>query len=271
VGLLTVCPVVHLEGEDRAFAIRGRNARYVHLPQKGEGFFADLAYMATCSMKMLRKTVREPGVDPQDDDEVTAFGRGVGRRFSRYPFPDEVVPWLSGLREIVLEKANNERSAQGLAIDQVLEFRVEASAPNRWTQAPYKLTLVLLLKDGVLLDSTDPQPISDQLNQFLNPTYRAKPMAEAIAKKLMANQLDSSISPPPMEDRVHLWFALAERWAALCVPKSQSSQPDSVKNAVEGGSFGVDLVPENEFSYARYRHSEMLDVQHLSPSYPLGD
>jgi hypothetical protein len=65
-----------------------------------------------------------------------------------------------------------------------------------------------------------------------------------------------------------LWLALAEAWAARCTPRERDKGEKAIAEAVADGVVAADIVSEDEYSLARYRRSEQLDVEHLSPPTP---
>jgi hypothetical protein len=88
----------------------------------------------------------------------------------------------------------------------------------------------------------------------------------AIAQRLAAERTKS----PSSAEVYWLWLALTEAWAALCVPDVRRCSPDEaarIQAAVSG--FDADLVEESAFDLYRYRRSEALDVDHLSPPTPI--
>jgi len=67
-----------------------------------------------------------------------------------------------------------------------------------------------------------------------------------------------------------LWLSLAEAWAARCAPDvGRRSPEDAAKILTAVTGIDADLVDEHGFDLYRYRRSEQLDVDHLSPSVPL--
>jgi hypothetical protein len=58
-------------------------------------------------------------------------------------FPDEAVPWLQPLEQVVQSKANKVTSAEGRVFGNVLELRVECE--NGWRTAPYDLVLAVIV------------------------------------------------------------------------------------------------------------------------------
>jgi hypothetical protein len=85
----------------------------------------------------------------------------------------------------------------------------------------------------------------------------------------IANRLESTTDPV---EKYWLWQALAEAWAMKCRPKDSDLRKldeegsRRVREAVEDGEVAYDLTTVDDFSMYRYKHSEMLDLDYLSPS-----
>jgi hypothetical protein len=93
----------------------------------------------------------------------------------------------------------------------------------------------------------------------------------------IADRLASARAAAPSSASVYwLWLALAEAWAALCKPDlgklrrmGNFSEEDCerIQSTVTG--VDADLVEETGFNLFRYRRSELLDLDHLSPPSPV--
>jgi hypothetical protein len=135
------------------------------------------------------------------------------------------------------------------------------------------LTLVTIVRAGTLpeldeKDQIDPPP---SLQRWLRePSGRLRRTSGEIANRIFAHELDpSGTSPIPAPiDRYHLWLALAEAWAAKCAPRGSDKDDAAVAGAVAGGEIAADILSDDEYPLARYRRSERLDVEHLSPPAP---
>jgi hypothetical protein len=259
-----VAPLVYLPERMADEARDGKRPRYVHVPNFGEYAFADLAAIATIEKDELVDLSHAHGAT--SDMEVRDFGRRVARRFGRFAFPDEVVPWLRPLEEVV-QKKHDRNSAEGFALRQVRQLRVEC--PAGWTTgAPYNLTLCIIPRFDALPslafadDSDDLQeiPISREVRQWLyNDDMTPKATADRIAREIQR----SEAAP---EDLHWLWLALAQSWAQKCTPARRDQTPE-VMRAVE--LIDADAVPEDRYSLLRHRHSEELDLDHLSAPPPV--
>lgn len=266
---VVAAPLVRLSGDELTQATRGTRPRYVAVPAVGTDTFADLDIISTLDKDILVRASATTGVG-LDDMEIRRFGRRVARRFGRFPFPDEVVPWLMPLADVIVSK-HDKLTGEALALEQVVELRVEAT--EGWAIPPYALTLVTIVRAGTLpeLEEDDQiNPPSSLRSWLRTPNGELRRTPGDIAKRLHAHQLDSSgnSSAPTPAERYHLWLALAEAWAARCVPRGRYKDDEAVAGAVAGGAVTADIVSEDEYSLVRYRRSEQLDVDHLSPPTP---
>jgi hypothetical protein len=235
----------------------------------GTDTFADLDIIGTLDKNILASTPVTDGVGPADAD-VRRFGQRIARRFGRFPFPDEVVPWLTPLTDIVTSKYGKE-TGEALALEQVVELRVEAT--DGWAAPPYDLTLVTIVRAGTLPEFDEDEQIDPppSLQRWLRePSGRLRRASGDIANRLFAHKVDTTgttPAPTPAE-RYHLWLALAEAWAAKCTPRGRDRENPAVAEVVAGGEIAADIASDDEYSLARYRRSERLDVEHLSPPAP---
>ncbi len=251
--MVQLAKLVQLSGELAEQATDRRRPRYVAVPAAGEGFFADLDFVTSVHKDHLA-TLETPRRGLTTDDHVREYGRDVGRRYSRFPFPDEVVPWLQPLEDLVREKYAKPQSPLGRVLHEIIELRVEAE--NGWSNgAPYDLTLVMIVEKGVLpAFDGPPEPPRDQQSW-----WNQHPRTAAD----VATRLQSAGTP---EARSFLWNCLGEAMVAKCTPGTR--EPDDVQFAVAGGAFVPEVVSEDEYTLDRVRRSEILDLDHLSTPRP---
>lgn len=262
-ALVAVAPLVQLDYSTAGSARSGRRPRFVHVPERGDDWFADLQQVASVRKDFVVGLDRSHGV--VSDSDISSFGRLVGRRFSRFAFPDEVAYWLQPLEQVARAKHARPQSAEGQLFGEVVQLRLELH--GSWEAAPYALTLVVILAAGVLPafpgDELPELPID--LSNALRPNGVLVP-ADAVAERLRA-------ATDPV-DRYWLWQAMGEAWATRCKPadivltRLDELSRRRVREAVLGQEIGFDVTSEDEFSLYRYRRSEMLDLDHLSPSLP---
>lgn len=249
-----VVPLETLSPEIASLARAGKMPQYVHLPELGDLEFANLEVVATFPKAGIAFFDRTPGVDPNLIGG--AFGKLVGRRFSRFPFPDVLAKWFEPLKKHVSSKSLNSNSPECEFFGRVAQLRIESR--NGWDSShPLEINLIVILEVGTLpMLAEDTLP---EINATLSETlYKGngelKLTSSQIAKKLKA-------STDPAESH-WLWHALAEAWANICHP--EDSSPLEVKRAISGGRVSFELLETVEFTLDRYFKTEMLDLDHLS-------
>lgn len=229
----------------------GKMPRFVHTPELGEDAFADLDIIATIDKDCLKSLARRDGILKVDD--ARKFGRAVGRRPGRFAFPDEVGRWLAKLTDLIGTRSRKPSSPQGALLDAVVEVRVEA--PDNWGSGPpWHLTLVIIVRPGTLPTFVEDEwPVCpDELKSWLyGPETELKRSSSDIAVRLTGDLTN--------EERHYLWEAFGESWAVVCQPPASDR---------ELGSFTAEIVSDDEFTTHRYRRSERLDIDHLSPPAP---
>lgn len=235
---VSLAPIVALGDLDAKNARVGKMPRYVHVPVLGEQYFADLDVIATAPKAELLEHTCERGTST--DEEVRTFGAAIARRFGRFAFPDEVSKLLKPLREIVQSKAPNSQSPLGKVLADVVQLRIEAAGP--WSEPPWDLTLVIILKPGAL-------PSLDDL-----PTDHSVPPSAGLNPSAIADQIVAAADPAELGA---LWNALGESWIDLC------GRPADPIRSIES-----EVVGEDEYTLDRLNRSERLDLDHLSPPTP---
>jgi hypothetical protein len=66
------------------------------------------------------------------------------------------------------------------------------------------------------------------------------------------------------EERYFLWMALGAAWAAKCKPKHSTETVTDAVSTIRG-----EVIEAGEFSLTRVMRSEVLDLDHLSPPWPV--
>lgn len=243
-------PLTYLDDSNARNARDGKWPQYVPVPAISELAFADLEVIGTTTKERLATLRRTPGV--LGDGAIRRFGRDVGRRFSRFAFPDEVVPYLKPLEELIGKASRREQSPLGPFLADIAEIRVEAT--HGWSP-PYRLVLAVILRVSArsTLDDEDLPEIPDDLDTFL---YGGDlPRVPAIAEMLSA-------TGDPV--RIHfLQNAIVDAMAAACVPKDPKQRRPNVVQEITG-----EITTEADFSLHRARRSELLDLDHLSAPTP---
>jgi hypothetical protein len=244
--------VVELDGSERAQAATETNPRLVPLPCLDESHFADLCFIESREKTDLVGSVYTPGIDLGDEQVKRDFSLSITRWFGRFPFPDEVVPWLRPLEQVVREKYRKQSPLGELLRKIVVEIRVEEA--GQWSQTPYKIDVHTIVRAEALPTLPDEVPeVTEFVQRLREPDDSVKPPS-ALA--------ELSASTDGVHKRHHVLHALAESFAALCKPANPGKQPQAVMTAVATTEW--QLWGDDEFPLARIRKSEPLDLEYLS-------
>lgn len=260
---VVVAPVVELNPSQAGNAKRGAMPQFVHLEhQTMDNYFVDLSHCATLTKAALTgMELIYHGVDQDDRESVGKFAARVGRRFSRFPFPDDVQPWFRPLQEQVTRRHGKE-SSLGKILQDVVDIRIESS---NWAAAQMELIVHIIVPAGTVPnpDDFDPDDVPSSLNRQLRPDGILVESATQIASRLvLAEGAVRSILTAP--ERYLLWNAFAEALASLCQKPEQIGVPSAIISAV--ASVTGMLWTDDEFSLNRYNRTESLDLEHLSPA-----
>jgi hypothetical protein len=210
--------------------------------------------VSTISKVDLAQLERKPVVLSSREQRV--FAQRIGRLYTRFPFPDEVQPWLRPMEELLEKKAGKAESPEGRVLQRVLEVRVESEHGWSESEPPYDLTITLLIEDALAEGYPE---TSESLGLWLYDGSRAvKRGASEIAQKLLVAQ--------SLEERTLLYDALAEAWANRC-RSAEADEDPAVASAV--ASLRVEVVPVWEYTMDRAYRSEQLDLDYLSPPRPI--
>lgn len=113
--------LVRLEEPVAGEARRGSRPRFVPVPGAGGDAFADLDVIVTVEKSLLVRLRRIAGLPTETDQR--RFGRGAGRVYSRFAFPDDLSLALAKLVERVRAKHDRD-SDEGRALAALEAIRV---------------------------------------------------------------------------------------------------------------------------------------------------
>jgi hypothetical protein len=246
---------VRLGDREASEARDGKRPRYVHLPQIGDRDFADLDVAMTVSKSHISGLRRRPGV--LTDKEVRRFAGAVARKYGRFPFPDNVTPWLRPLEDVVSSRVRKPNSPEGRVLEEVVELRVESA--SGWGSGPFQLTLCVIVKPGVLptFQNDELPDLPEGLGLWLYGGSGNLVRGSAqIAERLLR-------TTDPTE-RYWLWMAIGDAWAVRCSPPADSTE--TVLAAVS--DLTAEVLTADEFPLTRVRRTEILDLDHLSGPTP---
>lgn len=256
---IAVAPVVDLDGAEAVAALTGVKPRYVAAPNVSTSAFVDLKYIAVLNKYYARNlNVLGTVVDQEDFVGARLFALQIGRRFSRFPFPDEVAPWFSGLQSLAY-KRHDSSTPVGKLLRDISEFRVQSH--GGWDAGPVELTLFVITKPGVLPDLTGDElaPATLPIRNWLKSGDRVVRTLGEVAERLYP---PSGVHALSADEVSLLWQAAADLLAAKCRLTGALKENPAYSEAVV--SITAELTSETEFTLADIRTSEILDLEHLS-------
>lgn len=268
---ISVAAIRFLTGSDAKKARDGAQSRYVEIPFYHADAFIDLEYIATIEKPKLTDFLATQGVDQKDANEVRRVGLAIGRRFSRFAFPDEVNPWLRPLSSEIRKKYDRVTSPLGRALQELVEVRIESAD---WTSRPLNLIVHVIMKAGSVPefnlddDDDDDSEVRPELVSFLNLGGEIEKTPAQVASYLYSIDFDQPDSFNSFE-LYNIWHGLAQALARLCKPSDRDAKDPKVREAV--ASVEAQLWSDDEFPLSRCRRSEILDIDDLSGRTPLAD
>lgn len=252
---VSLARVVELDGPDRTEAASGASPRLVALPALSNRHFADLCFIDSRSKDDLAGQEFVEGIDLSDDQARRRFSLALARWFGRFPFPDEVVPWLRPLETIVRQKYRRQSKLGQLLREVIVEIRVEES--SQWRQPPYDLTVHTIVRAEALPSLPDDRPgaMDDFVKALRETDDRVKPPG-ALAELFFGTN--------DARRRHQILGAVAESFAATCKPTAKDATITGVSAAVS--SIEGQLWGDDEFPISRFYKTEALDLEFLSES-----
>lgn len=238
-GFAHVAKVVELSGATASAARSGR-AGYVPLPELGEAMFGDLSTVGGMAHAAVSAQERQPSVR---SEERHLFGERVGRRFSRFAYPDAAQPLINWIVGEIRKKASASNSPLSGLWERVDRVRLESSGD--WEQTPLDLTLLVIVRTGELptLDASRADVSKDREQPGIA-TLSA--VGEAI-----------STATPGTTQAGELWREFEGIFAQRAMEGAKLA-PEIL------GSLVVEVLEEGELSYEQFRRSANLDVDHVS-------
>lgn len=251
-----IAPVVVLDEKDAAVARLNRRPQYLPLSHLADEKFADLDRITTVDKNALTGAKRTPS--PTDDDLVRRFSNGVGRKFARFAFPDEVDQSLKPLQSLVQSKAPKEQSPLGLVLADLAELRVRSS--NGWIGPSYEVVLIFVTQPDALPEfATEIFPaVPDALmDEVFDDEMRVTISVNEVAQRLVSSDIST-------DEKYWLWEALGTAAAQLCADEAAKLGYGEVVLSVTH-----EISAADQFPLTLVRKSETLDLDHLSDPTPL--
>lgn len=265
-GIVHIAPVITLDGNDKANALRGSTSRYAHL---AADHFVDLAVIVS----IARTACDDAPIRLQmTDSERQAFAGRISRRFARYAYPDVISHALGPLKKAVRSKATK-NSAIGGVLKLVETLRLECE-PDWNADTGLTLTLLIVVNNDELppLDEPTPNPGMAGMAQFLGSEAAAevailyganpltvpgiglpKPTLDEAAQRILAAGPDNPIRGP-------LWDVFGEVLADTLRKGAAEATDAGLIDDID-----VEVMRADEFTYSRFRASVDLDLDDLSP------
>lgn len=241
--------VVTLDREQNREAFTGESSRFASLDDDGR--FIDLDTLQSVPKTTLSARTVTVGFPAKDSQRVSSLGSAIGRRFARFPLPDEVVPWLRPLRDVVMKKYRKDSALGRVLRDAIYDIRISA---DQWAQPGRDLTIHLVLEPGVVPTTADVPVASDDLAAWLSANPDRSP-------GMIAERMEEAFG----DDLARLWGEFADSLATACQTKARlGSQFEHA--AVD--EVVTELWSVDEFPYQAFRKSESLDYEFLSGGEP---
>lgn len=248
-----LAPVISLTGTARSQAATGTNPQLVPMPYMGAAYFMDLCFVEARAKRDLVACPYAPGIDLNDAEAQRDFALSITRWFGRFPFPDEVVPWLRPLEQVIREKYRKQSTLGEILRRLVVEVRIEEA--SQWSEMPYKFTVHTIVPAEALPTLPDDLTYTTEFPKSLR--------TEDDLVKSPAELADLLSRTDNFRERHYILDALAESFAALCRPSARAvGESKEVANAVV--TVDWQLWGDDEFPLARVRKSEPLDLEYLS-------
>lgn len=210
--------------------------------------YADLEVVATWSKDRLARERQVPA-SWHTSRHTRRFGRAVGRRFSRFAWPDNIQPWVQPLLGVLQQRYNPETQAAGRLVADLQQVRVGA---NDWDQPHAELTLHFIFNTGVLPPLDTPEPVSVEVAAFLERGPGWKQIAERLERTDDAG------------DRLALYQTAADQWAAQCQPRGANSE--EVRDAVS--EVTAEIWGADTFTLDLAANCPNFDVDYVSAPVP---
>lgn len=265
-GIVHIAPVITLDGNDKANALRGSTSRYAHL---AADHFVDLAVIVS----ITRTASDEAPIRLQmTDTERQAFAGRISRRFARYAYPDVISHALGPLKKAVRSKATKNSAIAGV-LKLVETLRLECE-PDWNADTGLTLTLLIVVNNDELppLDEPTPNPGMSGMAQFLGSEAAAevailyganpltvpgiglpKPTLDEAAQRILAAGPDNPIRGP-------LWDVFGEVLADTLRKGAEEATDPGLIDDID-----VEVMRADEFTYSRFQASVDLDLDDLSP------
>lgn len=236
--LCLLAPVRTVDATFAREALRGLRPGFAALPWLGDDRVADLNRITTVERALIAG--RSSLGRPRTAQERLDFGTSVQRFLTRAALPDHVVrvlvPFVKRLKD-----RHDKNSAEGACLAQVQEVRVEAD-PDMDDGCP-SLTVLMLLDESDLPALQKDDEVDDG-------------RVDALVSGGIAQAAAAVAAASTSAERRAAWTALAELWLQPAVAAAAAT--------AEVDGISIEVLNEEELTYARSRRSHILDLRYLS-------
>lgn len=238
---ILVAPIVQTSEDNYREAARGKRPLLLAFPAQDDAPVVLLEHATSVPKTLLADAllVRRMSCEPASR-AARDFARRVGAAYSRFPMPDEAIPALSKFTDRIRKEAPRDRSV-GRVLKRVREIRVESR--NGWLGPTYELRLFLIVDAEWL--------VAEDMLEGLREDHVVQDGGDGPELKLR-EACDRVESAGDEVSRAEAWHQVADCLEGLV-------RPDDVVTRCE-----VEVISEDDFSYAQYRVSESLNFEAMS-------
>lgn len=252
---IILAPLVQLPPHDASNARRGNQSQYIVLNSEslGDDLFVDITCLVTIDKKLLgRAKFICSGVKRNALTEIENFGKAVARRFSRFPVPNEVVPWIQPLQKLVRTNSRKSNAIKD-AIDRLEDLRISA---DHWfgELRTIELYLVVPSDEKILETDFDPSWSEERIIGLETGSALNEMSLDGLCGLLKLNQGDISST-------TRIWEQIASLLSEEIRVPNDECNPETL-DAI--ASIRVRVFSELEFSFKQMRDSQSLDLEDLS-------
>lgn len=260
---LIVAPIIEAPDSNLvANARRGRSPLRIFLKgcgPAGTDLVADLQHSVSVPKTFLLGSELLGRTASYDhDQEARNLSVVIGRAFSRFAFPDEVQASLSKFLRKTRDKAGTS-GPLGRVLDWIDPLRVSA---DQWNNPGRHLRIYVIVPAHILIEPEDADPLWswEAAHTRLGMSRDLRQLDLNQVSEKLADMCESAMSGSSGVDMTTI-LRLWELWA-------EKLQTELLEPAIdeEVSSFTVELVSDQEFTYAQWKRTESLDLEDLSNS-----
>lgn len=250
---LSVAAIVRLTDGDQLRECQDQQRpRWVALPGLGNDFFADLDFVASVPKNAITyDQLRGCAVDLRDRVQVRDFGRALGRRYSRFAFPESLTGAIRTVQKTARQKYASPNSPRGRTFHKIRELRLESG--DDWEATALNLTLHIILEGAQIPGPNDRAAIDEQTIKDQMDAGRRE--SRDMMKVIDELEQDSLYADTAYRLWVEFGDSLTKDW-----PQGDGHPT---------GNLTISVTDVDGFTLAMYDASESFDLQYLSPIGPM--